>query len=114
MFNGGYLGKILRVNLSEKTAKTETIEEKIYLKLLGGRGLAAKYYYEEVGADVKPFDTENKIFFFAGPLTGLTLPAPTKYPQNPHLWVRRTHSRNQSTLRDDTWQAFPCGTSGKP
>lgn len=79
MFNGGYLGKILRINLSEKTVKTETIEEKIYHKLLGGRGLAAKYYYEEVGADVKPFGRENKIFFFAGPLTGLTLPAPTKY-----------------------------------
>ncbi|MBC8452348.1 MAG: hypothetical protein H8D65_00665 [Spirochaetes bacterium] len=79
MFNGGYLGKILRINLSTKEIKTEEIEEKIYHKLLGGRGLAAKYYYEEVGPEVKPFDIENKIFLFAGPLTGLTLPAPTKY-----------------------------------
>jgi len=79
MFNGGYLGKILRINLSTKEIKTEEIGEKIYHKLLGGRGLAAKYYYEEVGPDVKPFDAENKIFLFAGPLTGLTLPAPTKY-----------------------------------
>jgi aldehyde:ferredoxin oxidoreductase len=79
MFNGGYLGKILRINLNTRELSTEEISEKIYHKLLGGRGLAAKYYYEEVGADVKPFDPENKIIMFAGPLTGQTLPAPTKY-----------------------------------
>ncbi len=79
MFNGGYLGKILRVNLKSRKTSTEIIDENVYHKLLGGRGLAAKYYYEEIGADVKPFDAENKIFLFAGPLTGLTLPAPTKY-----------------------------------
>ncbi len=79
MLNGGYLGKILRINLGTREISTETIREEIYYKLLGGRGLAAKYYYEEIGADVKPFDVGNKIFLFAGPLTGLTLPAPTKY-----------------------------------
>lgn len=79
MFAGGYTGKILRINLSTKTYHIEPLKEKEVLKLLGGRGLAAKRYYDEIGPDVKPFDAENKIFFFTGPLTGLSLPSTTKF-----------------------------------
>ena len=50
-FNGGYLGKVLRINLSTGTASEEPVKEFELLKLLGGRGLAAKYYYDEIGAD---------------------------------------------------------------
>ena len=79
MFSGGYLGKLLRVNLSKRTARVEPIEEALFLKLLGGRGLAAKYYYDEIGPQVEPFDEANKLLFFTGPLTGLPLPSTTKF-----------------------------------
>jgi len=79
MLNGGYLGRILRVNLSTKQHSVEPLQQGDVLKLLGGRGLAAKIYYDEIGADVEPFDPENKIIFMTGPLTGVGLPSTTKF-----------------------------------
>jgi aldehyde:ferredoxin oxidoreductase len=79
MFSGGYLGKLLRVNLSDRTSRIEPIDPQRLHKLLGGRGLAAKYYYDEIGPEVGPFDEGNKLFFFTGPLTGLPLPSTTKF-----------------------------------
>jgi aldehyde:ferredoxin oxidoreductase len=79
MYSGGYRGKILRINLTNKTHKIERIKNSLYSNLLGGRGLAAKYYYDEIPAAVKPFDEQNKIFLFTGPLTGVSLPSTTKF-----------------------------------
>ncbi len=79
MFQGAYLGRILRVDLSTKTYRVESLNEDEVKKLLGGRGLAAKGYYDEIGPEVQPFDTANKLFFFTGPLTGVALPSTTKF-----------------------------------
>jgi aldehyde:ferredoxin oxidoreductase len=78
MFEGGYLGKILRVNLSTREHDVEQLKENELVKLLGARGLAAKYYYDEIGPEVKPFDPANKVFLMTGPLTGVKLPSTTK------------------------------------
>jgi aldehyde:ferredoxin oxidoreductase len=79
MLDGGYLGKILRINLSKRDYSVEKLKETEVMKLLGGRGLGAKRYYDEVGAEVGPLDPENKLFFFTGPLTGVRLPSTTKF-----------------------------------
>ncbi len=79
MLKGGYMGKVLRINLTKKDYSVEDLKESEVLKLMGGRGLAAKRYYEEIDPAVKPFDQENKIFFFTGPLTGVRLPSTTKF-----------------------------------
>lgn len=78
-FTGAYLGKILRINLSTKETRIEELEDRDYEMWLGGRGLAAKMYYNEIGPDVHPFDVENKVFFMTGPLTGVALPSTTKF-----------------------------------
>ncbi len=78
-YSGAYLGNILRVNLATKKVSVEPIEEHMYEKLLGGRGIAAKIYYDEIGPEVKPFDPENKLIFMTGPLTGVRLPSTTKF-----------------------------------
>ena len=75
----GYMGKILRVNLTKRTAVEETIAEKDYETLLGGRGIAAKYYYNEIPAGTDPLGEANKIFFMTGPLTGTPLVSTTKF-----------------------------------
>ena len=79
MLDGGYMGKILRIDLSTKTYQIEPLKENEVLKLLGGRGLAAKRYFDEIVPQIKPFDPENKVFFFTGPLTGVALPSTTKF-----------------------------------
>lgn len=78
-FKGGYLGNILRINLSTKKYSVEPLKESEVLKLLGGRGIAARMYYDEIGPEVKPFDEANKVFFVTGPLTGVNLPSTTKF-----------------------------------
>ena len=75
----GYMGKVLRVNLTTRSVREETIPEKDYEMLLGGRGIAAKYYYNEIPAGTDPLGEANKIFFMTGPLTGTPLVSTTKF-----------------------------------
>ncbi len=67
----GYAGKILRVDLSQKSmvdVPTSDYAE----SFLGGRGIAAKIYWDEVLPDVKALDPENRLIIITGPLAGLT------------------------------------------
>ena len=79
MLSGGYLGQILRIDLSTRQAHTEPLREPEVKALLGGRGLAAKYYYDEIGAEVAPLSAGNKLIFMTGPVTGVRLPTSTKF-----------------------------------
>ncbi|TET53968.1 MAG: aldehyde ferredoxin oxidoreductase [Anaerolineales bacterium] len=78
MLEGGYLGEVLRVNLSTREHRVEQLKENDVVKLLGARGLAAKAYYDEIGPQVRPFDPANKAILMTGPLTGVKLPSTTK------------------------------------
>ncbi|MEM0451983.1 MAG: aldehyde ferredoxin oxidoreductase family protein [Nitrososphaerota archaeon] len=66
----GYNGKIARINLSKKKISIEEIPKEWLKKYLGGRGLAARYYYEELDPSVQPFSPENELIIMTGPLTG--------------------------------------------
>ncbi len=70
MTNFGYAGKILRVDLSSKTV-TETPTSDHSDRFLGGRGLAAKIYWDEVPPEVGAFDPENRLIFATGPFGGV-------------------------------------------
>ena len=48
MYTGGYMGKILRINLSNKTSKEEPVSEALVNNYLGGAGFAIKYLYDEL------------------------------------------------------------------
>ena len=48
----GYCGKVMRVNLRTRTTSVEPLKENEVRQLLGGRGIAAKYYYDEIGPGV--------------------------------------------------------------
>jgi aldehyde:ferredoxin oxidoreductase len=65
----GYVGKILRVNLTTRKI-SESSSEKYFPDYIGSKGLAARIYWEEIGPEVKPFDPENKLIFATGPATG--------------------------------------------
>ena len=78
MFQGGYAGKILRIDLSRRKTATVDYPEELRKKYLGGRGVAADLYYRELPAALDPLGPENKIFFVTGPLTGMPVLASTK------------------------------------
>ena len=65
-----WAGKILRVDLTAGTVKSEPLNMKWAKEYIGSRGLATKYYVEEVDAKVDPLSTANKIIWATGPLTG--------------------------------------------
>ena len=74
----GVTGKLLRINLSTGKIITEDIPFPWIQKYLGGRGLAARYYYEEVGPNVDPLSPENKLMFMNGIMTGVPAFGSTK------------------------------------
>lgn len=76
---GGYVGKILRINLTEKTTKTESLNLELAKKYLSGRGLAGKMFTDEVSADVDPLSPENKVFIATGSLSGTTTPTSGRF-----------------------------------
>ncbi|MEM2029257.1 MAG: aldehyde ferredoxin oxidoreductase N-terminal domain-containing protein, partial [Candidatus Bathyarchaeia archaeon] len=75
----GYMGKILRVDLSSNKVYEEEISEEIARKFIGGVGLAAKIIYDEVKPETPAYSPENKIVFMTGPLTGTLIPCTGRY-----------------------------------
>jgi aldehyde:ferredoxin oxidoreductase len=66
----GWTRKILRVDLTNGTVKSEPLNMDWAQKYLGQRGLASKYLVEEVDPKVDPLGPANKIIYATGPLTG--------------------------------------------
>ena len=66
----GWARKILRVDLSKGTCKSEPLNMEWAQQYLGQRGLATKYFVEEVDPKVDPLSPANKLIMATGPLTG--------------------------------------------
>ena len=67
---GGYVGKILRVNLSEGASRPEALAPDTLRKWVGGVGLGADILYREVPPGVEWSDPENRLIWTSGPLAG--------------------------------------------
>ena len=65
-----WAGKILRVNLTAGTVKSEPLNTEWARAYIGSRGLGSKYLVSEVDPKVDPLSPENKIIWATGPLTG--------------------------------------------
>ncbi len=73
-----YKWEILRVNLSTGTTSKEPLNKIWAERYFGGRGLGAKYLYEELPKGVSAFSSDNKIILATGPLTGTIVPCSGK------------------------------------
>ena len=62
--------KILRVDLTKGTCKSEPLNMDWAQQYLGQRGLATKYFVAEVDPKVDPLSPANKMIMATGPLTG--------------------------------------------
>ncbi len=68
---GGYMGKILRVDLTSGSMTDENLpEEPTLRKFIGGQALATYILLKELPLDAKPYGPENKIVMMTGPVTG--------------------------------------------
>jgi aldehyde:ferredoxin oxidoreductase len=71
---GGYIGKLLFVNLSTGKIKEETPEESLYRDYIGGYGVGARILYSRQKGGVDPLGPENTLGIMTGPLTGSPAP----------------------------------------
>jgi len=72
---GGYMGKLLTVDLSRGQIKEEPLDPKMAHDFVGGAGYAARYLYDELGPDTDPLGPGNTLMFMTGPLVGTRAPS---------------------------------------
>ncbi|PKO65736.1 MAG: aldehyde ferredoxin oxidoreductase [Betaproteobacteria bacterium HGW-Betaproteobacteria-16] len=65
-----WAGKLLRVNLTAGTVKSEPLNMEWARAYLGSRGLGSKYLISEIDPKVDPLSADNKLIWATGPLTG--------------------------------------------
>ncbi|WP_265111922.1 aldehyde ferredoxin oxidoreductase family protein [Halosolutus halophilus] len=71
-------GRLLRVDCTTRTVTSERIPEAWLEAYVGGKGLGARYLYEELEAETDPLAPENALLFMLGPVSGLT-PGEARY-----------------------------------
>jgi len=76
---GGYVGKILRIDLSKRKVLQWVADESLLKRFIGGSGLAAKILFDETRPDIDPFDPENPLIFMTGPVTATKVPLSGRY-----------------------------------
>ena len=65
----GWMGKILRVNLTSGEIVKQPMDPDLARNYVGGRGLASKILFDELELDCDPLGPENMLIFVNGPLT---------------------------------------------
>ncbi len=70
MNNGGYVGRLLRVDLTAGTTTVEPLSQGFIETWVGGVGFGARILHEEVPPGVAWDDPENRMVWTAGPLGG--------------------------------------------
>lgn len=86
---GGYMGRILKVNLGDGTIRDVSVDEEVARKYLGGKGYAVRLLYDYLNEykklgvapeDIDPFGEYNVLIFATGPATGVAgFPASGRY-----------------------------------
>lgn len=75
----GWIGTILRINLTTGAVKKEPLVKNDAVLFLGARGLGTKIFTDEVPATVDALSPENKLIFAPGPFTGTLAPSAGRY-----------------------------------
>jgi aldehyde:ferredoxin oxidoreductase len=79
MSDGGWTGTALRVDLSSGEIQRESLPATWARDYVGGRGVGARYLWEEVDPQVDPLAPENRLIFATGPLTGTNASCGARY-----------------------------------
>ncbi len=96
----GVWGKVLKVDLTNGTVKTEELSENIYQYFLGGAGLAAYYMWKECPAGTTAFNPANRIIFGGGPMTGLKQSGAVKWTAGA---ISPSINMNADTAASGSW-----------
>ena len=75
----GYVGSILRINLTSKKRAIQKLGKSFARTYLGGRGFASRILYDEIKRGTDPLGPENLLMFATGPLNGTAWPQTGRY-----------------------------------
>lgn len=76
---GGYCGRVLKINLSDRTYEDYPLNDKDYRDFLGGKILAARIIYDFIKKPIDPLGEENIIVISSGPLNGTGCPSSSRF-----------------------------------
>ena len=75
---GGYIGQLLRVNLTDGGIEKEPLKKEWARDFVGGVGLSARILYEEIPPNADPLGPDNVMTVMTGPLLGTIIPAASR------------------------------------
>lgn len=75
----GFLGRLLRVDLTEHRIWEEALDPYLARAFVGGSALAARLAYAMVDAATDPLGSENPFILMTGPLVGTSVPSAGRY-----------------------------------
>ncbi len=75
----GWMGKILRVDLTKGECSQEPLDSKVIKEYIGGRGLGVYLLNQEGDPNVDPLAPDNPMIWASGPLTGTGAPTGARY-----------------------------------
>jgi len=78
MYQGGYVGKVLRIDLTKQDFRVEELPLSMAIDFIGGAGFGIKYLFDEVKAGTDPLGPDNKLIFASGPFSGTTIPCASR------------------------------------
>ncbi len=78
MKKGGYYGRYLMVNLSDKSWQINELPDQIASDYLGARGIGTKLLFDLQEGKIDPLSPENNLIVFTGPLGGTNVPGSSR------------------------------------
>jgi aldehyde:ferredoxin oxidoreductase len=77
-FGGGYVGKVLEVDLSAGKWKSERLDPTLAESYVGGRGFTSRIQYQRLTRGTDPLGPDNVLVFATGPLNGTSAPSASR------------------------------------
>lgn len=76
---GGYMGKVLKINLTTKEVSEYPFSDKERELFIGGKTMAAKILGDHLKGTEKAFSMDNLLVITTGPLTGTGAPSASRF-----------------------------------
>lgn len=75
----GFYNKVLHINLTRRSFDQESVNDEVYQKYLGGKGLSTHLLLNNTKAGVDPLSEDNVLIFATGPTTNTTVWGSSRY-----------------------------------
>lgn len=75
----GFYGRILKINLNDKSYRVDTVSSEIYKAYLGGKGLGTYLLHQENPEGIDPLQPDNRLVFATGPVSGNSIWGSCRY-----------------------------------